>query len=151
MTKTTQTTEKNQEGAKRVVKATRKKRVLKPEPSVKAKEAADKLFKEDYRTVMVWEHDEFTVAFIKEFLFKSRMTEVMFSAKVDQVASAMQMVGAAAPNSLHRVMYVNKGIALKEQFAEILVVGTEQVFKEDVEPQLNLIEGYAEIVILESF
>lgn len=137
-----------QETKKQAVKKTRKKVALKPEPSVKAREAADLFDTDDIREVMVYELDEFTEAFLKAFMVKDIRNTVYFSAQTDAAASSMQKLMAPYQHSAHRVHYVSRDVALSDVCAEAFVVGTEKASKAFIAPNERILD-YDVIVVLE--
>lgn len=142
------TEETAKEPKKQAVKKTRKKVALKPEPSVKAREAVGLFEEDDIREVMVYELDEFTQAFIKAFMAKNVKNTVYFSAQTDAAASSMQRMMSTYQNSANRVFYVNRSVALSDVCAEAFVVGTEEASKAFIAPNERILD-YDTIVVLE--
>lgn len=135
------------------VKKTRKKKVLKPQPEDKARdvmtfleEAMEKGVVDD---IFIFGYDDFTSAFAKAWL-GDIVNEVMFTDPNDTLASRFQKEMSTFRNSLHRVHYVNKTIAVREVIGSVLIVGTERMF-DHYFAESDLPGEYDQVIILESF
>lgn len=129
-------------------KTIRQKVKLKMTPKDAAYDAAKSIKQRHIKSVMVFGQDDWTDEFLKEAM-RFKLPMVMFSDFSDGKATHMNKIVARFNGSKPRTQYVNKLVALKEPWADVLIFGAT----ENAERYLRGVGShpYKETFVLEEF
>ena len=102
-------------------------------------------------SILIYGLDKWTEAFLEAVIIRSKISEINFSDENDEKASYMQAIAGKYTNTLHRVHYVNKFMALNAPWASFLVVGSGEMFKSIVKSYPDIGSSFKDIIVIEGY
>ena len=128
-------------------KATKRTKLsLKLSPVEAAADCVKSMNKRTVDSVLVFGYDEFTTAFLEEAMRKGKF-RILYSELDDNKATAMTRILMRFNYAGLRCRYVNKLVAMKEPWSEILILGSTENSLELATLGFN----FPEILVLEEF